>query len=56
MFNYFKEVRGELRHVSWPTRAQILAYSIVVIAISLAVAVYLGILDYGFSEVLKRII
>ncbi len=56
MFNYIKEVRGELKHVSWPTRAQIIAYSVVVISISLAVAVYLGLLDYAFSAVLKRII
>jgi len=56
MFNYIKEVRGELKHVAWPTRAQIIAYSVVVIAISLAVAVYLGLLDYLFSAMLKNII
>lgn len=56
MFNYIKEVRGEIKHVSWPARAQIIAYTLVVIAISLSVAIYLGILDYAFSSVLKRII
>lgn len=56
MLNYIKEVRGELKHVSWPTRTQIIAYSAVVVVISLAVAVYLGLLDYVFSEVIKLII
>ncbi len=56
MFNYIKDVRGELKHVSWPTRAQVIAYSLVVIGLSLAVAVYLGLLDYLFSAILKRII
>ncbi len=56
MFNYIKEVRGEIKHVSWPTRSQVFAYSLVVVGISLAVAVYLGILDYGFAEVIKSII
>ncbi len=53
MFNYIKDVRSELKHVSWPTRGQVIAYSLAVIAISLAVAVFLGLLDYLFAEVLK---
>jgi len=56
MFNYIKDVRGELKHVSWPTRAQVVAYSLVVIALSLAVATYLGLLDYAFSAALKSLI
>ena len=56
MLNYIKEVRGELKHVSWPTRKQTIAYSLVVVGLSLAVAVYLGLLDYLFSEILKALI
>lgn len=56
MLEYFKQVRAELNHVSWPSRAQMIAFTSVVIAVSLAVAVYLGLLDYVFSLVLKKII
>lgn len=56
MFNYFKEVRAELRHVSWPTRRQAIAYTAVVIAVSLGTAIYLGLLDYFFSFVIQKII
>jgi preprotein translocase subunit SecE len=56
MFNYFKEVRAEMKHVSWPTRRQAIVYTAVVIAVSLATAVYLGLLDYAFSLVIKKII
>lgn len=56
MFNYFKDVRAEMRHVSWPTRRQAVVYTGVVIAVSLATAVYLGLLDYVFSLVIKQII
>jgi preprotein translocase subunit SecE len=49
MINYFKEVRAELRHVSWPTRAQTITYTAMVIGISLVAAAYLGVLDYIFS-------
>lgn len=56
IINYLKDVRAELKHVSWPSRAQIIAYTIIVILVSLAVAVYLGLWDYLFSTVLKQII
>lgn len=56
MPNYFKEVRAEMKHVSWPSRRLTVIYTVVVIAISLAVAVYLGLLDYLFVGVLERVI
>jgi len=54
--DYFRDVRSEMKHVSWPTRRLAVAYTAVVIAVSIAVAVYLGALDFIFSEVLKKII
>lgn len=45
-----------MRHVSWPSRRDTIVYTAVVIAISLVVAVYLGLLDYFFSAILLRIV
>lgn len=56
MLNYFKDVRAELKHVSWPTRTQTILYTIVVIAVSAGVAVYLGLWDYLFAAILRQII
>lgn len=56
MWDYFKEVRGEMKHVSWPSRRQTIIYTLVVIGVSLATAVYLGVWDYLFSLLLKIII
>ena len=56
MFNYFKEVRAEMRHVSWPSREQTIIYTIVVVAVSLVTALYLGALDYIFGIVIRHII
>ncbi len=56
MFNYFKEVRGEMKHVSWPTQRQALVYTIVVILVSLITALYLGLWDYAFSLIIKKVI
>ncbi|MSR70572.1 preprotein translocase subunit SecE [Candidatus Kaiserbacteria bacterium] len=54
--NYFRDVRAEMKHVSWPSRRLTIMYTIVVIAISLGTALYLGLLDYLFSAVIKNII
>ncbi len=44
--NYFKEVKAEMVHVSWPSRKQTTLFTLVVVILSLAVAIYLGLLDY----------
>ena len=56
MLNYFKEVQAEMRHVSWPTRSQILMSTGVVIVISLVAATYLGLWDYLFTLIIKQIV
>lgn len=56
MFNYLKDVQAEMKHVSWPTRRLVIVYTIVVLLVSLATAVYLGLLDYVFSAVIRAII
>jgi preprotein translocase subunit SecE len=48
--NYIKEVIAEAHHVTWPTRKQTIFFTIAVLAVSLIVAYYLGLLDYLFSN------
>ncbi len=47
--NYLKDTVAELKHVSWPTPKQATIYSVLVIAISIVVAIYIGIFDFLFS-------
>ena len=54
--NYLRDTRGELRHVSWPTRSQAINYTIIVLAISIGTGLFLGMLDYLFSQILARFI
>ena len=56
MLNYFREVRSEMKHVSWPTRSQAIMYTIVVLAVSVATGLYLGLFDYLFTFAIQRII
>lgn len=53
---FLKEVRRELSKVSWPTKKQIIQYTLVVISISLAVAAFLGLLDFIFERILQRFV
>jgi preprotein translocase subunit SecE len=48
---FVREVRAELRKVAWPTRKEVINYSIIVlIAIALLTAIIAG-LDYVFGSV-----
>ncbi|OHB18788.1 MAG: preprotein translocase subunit SecE [Parcubacteria group bacterium RIFCSPHIGHO2_01_FULL_56_18] len=53
---YIKDTRSELNHVAWPTRVQTIIYTILVIAISLLVSLYLGFFDFLFTNGLGRIV
>jgi preprotein translocase subunit SecE len=56
MMNYFRDVRAEMKHVSWPGKQLIVAYTVVVVVVSIAVAIYLGLLDYAFRLIIEQII
>jgi preprotein translocase subunit SecE len=45
VLTFLAEAKAELSRVNWPTREQIIHFTILVIAISIAVAVFLGSLD-----------
>lgn len=53
---YLKETKGELKHVSWPTKNQAILFSIIVVVFSLVVAAILGAFDYIFALLLKLFI
>ncbi|MEK7390775.1 MAG: preprotein translocase subunit SecE [Patescibacteria group bacterium] len=50
---YIKDTKGELKHVSWPTRRQAVAFTAVVIALSLFTAAFLGLFDFIFTKILS---
>jgi len=56
VINYLRDTRGELKHVSWPTRRQTLAFTVIVILVSIFVAFFLGFFDFIFSQLLEKFI
>jgi preprotein translocase subunit SecE len=55
LIHYLKDTRGELKHVSWPTRKQAIWFTVAVIAISILVAAFLGAFDTLFATLLRDI-
>jgi preprotein translocase subunit SecE len=48
--NYIKTSIEEMKKVTWPTKKETTNYTILVIALSLGVALYLGLLDFAFTK------
>lgn len=52
--DYLAGVRAELTHVKWPTTAQAIGYTALVIFISVAVAALLGVFDFAFTFLIEE--
>ena len=52
---FIKEVRGELRRVHWPTRAEVINYSVVVLVVIILLTLFVAGLDYGLAEGVLRL-
>lgn len=53
IIKFIGEAKVELLKVSWPTKKQTINYTLIILAISLIMAIFLGGLDYLFGEILK---
>jgi preprotein translocase subunit SecE len=53
---FLKEVRAELKKVTWPSRNDTIKYTLIVIGASLVVAAFLGGLDFLFTWALQKFI
>jgi preprotein translocase subunit SecE len=48
--DFLREVRAELRKVAWPTRAEVVNYSTVVLATLVLVTALILVLDLAFAK------
>ena len=53
---FLKEVKMEMKKVNWPTKKETIRYTLIVIGISIAVAIYLGGLDFIFTTILNKFV
>ena len=47
---FLREVRGELRRVAWPTRAEVANYSTIVLFTLAVLIALIFVLDYAFAK------
>ena len=52
---FLKEVRQELKKVQWPTRKELIGYTIVVFTSVVVLTTYVFGLDYIFSKLVLRL-
>jgi preprotein translocase subunit SecE len=56
IIRYLRDTRAELRKVRWPTRQEAWNLTKVVLAVTISMALFLGMLDYLFSLELRAIV
>jgi preprotein translocase subunit SecE len=56
IITYLKEVKAESKNIKWPTKKQVIYYTVVVMVLSLMLAIYVGALDALFAKLLSIIL
>lgn len=52
---FFRDVRSEMKSVSWPTKADLKEGTLVVLVMSAITAVFLSLVDFGFSKIIELV-
>ena len=52
---FVREVNAELRKVAWPTRAEVINYSIIVLVAIVVLTSFIALVDYGVSEFVLKL-
>ena len=53
---FVREICSELRKVVWPTRQEAINLTLIVIGVCAAVGLFLGLVDFGFTEMFRIIL
>jgi len=53
---FLREVKTELKKVTWPSRKDALSGTLVVLVAVFIIAIFLGIVDYGLSSLIKELL
>ena len=56
VFGFLAEVRAEVKRVTWPTRAEALGGTAVVVVVVLIMALFLGVVDAILSKIVQSLI
>lgn len=54
--HFLREAKVELKKVKWPTRKELLASTAVVIVLTLLLAFFLGLVDFGLIKIIRNVV
>ena len=53
---FLREVKIELKKVTWPSRKQTIGSTVVVLALVLLISLFLGVVDIGLSNLIRAVL
>lgn len=53
---FLREVKVELKKVTWPTRKQTIGSTVVVIVVVMIISLFLGVVDMGLSSMIRAVL
>ena len=53
---FFKDIWSELKKVTWPTKKELISYSLAVLAFILILAIVTGAIDLGLEQLLSLLV
>ena len=53
---FLKEVKLEMRKITWSTREEVITSTIVVVVVSLLLAIFIGAVDLGLSNLANLVL
>ncbi len=56
LIRFLKEAKIELKKVTWPSKRDTLGSTYVVIIVVFLIAIFLGLVDFGLSRILKLLL
>jgi len=52
--NFLQEAKQEFKRINWPSRQEAIRYTLFIIVFSLAMAAFLGLIDFIFLILLNK--
>ena len=56
LIQYFRDSKIELKKVTWPTKKEAINHTLIVIGISIAMAIFLGSIDYFLTIGVEKLL
>lgn len=53
---FLREVKVELKKVTWPSRKQTMGSTVVVLALWMIISIFLGMVDFGLSSIVRVVL